>query len=144
MHREAADLLGDLRRGGDERVVVVQIEPEDARRLRCAEPTGVKDSERDRHLPEHVAGIPLSDHAVDAVGAPVHRDPALEQSEQCALVAFVHDGLAWNESDVRDHAGKPVALGLVELREHLDPTDLLRRHHETAPPLPVASRISRA
>ena len=101
VHREAAHLLGDLRRGGDERVVVVQIEPEHARRLRCAEPARVKDSERDRHLPEDVAGHPLADHAVHAVDAPEHLDPTLEQAEQRPLVTLVHGGLAGHERDVR-------------------------------------------
>ena len=65
--REEADPLPDLRRGGGERLVVVQLDPEHARRLRGAEPARVEHSERDRHLPEDVTRLPLADHALDAV-----------------------------------------------------------------------------
>ena len=65
--RQEAHPLPDLRRGGGERLVVVQLDPEHARRLRCAEPAGVEHSERDRHLPEDVTGLPLADHALHAV-----------------------------------------------------------------------------
>jgi hypothetical protein len=43
----------------------------------------------------------------------------------------MHGGLTGNERDVRHHPGKPIAYGRLEVREHCDPTDLLRRHHET-------------
>ena len=111
-------------------LVVVQLDPEDARRLRCAEPAGVEHSERDRHLPEDVAGLPLADHALHAVDEPDHLDPTLEDAEQRPLVTLVHGVLARRERDVRRHPGKPVAFGRLEVREHRDPTDLLRRHHE--------------
>src|SRR5439155_17818838 len=110
--------------------VVVQIDAEHARRLRCAEPARMEHSKRDRHLPEDVTGPPLADHAVDAVDESVHLDPTLEDAEQCPRVTLVHRGLAGNERDVRYHPGKPVAFGRLEVREHCNPTDLLRRHHE--------------
>jgi hypothetical protein len=50
--------------------VVVQVDPEHARLLRCAEPARLEHSERDRHLPEDVTGPPLPDHALHAVDEP--------------------------------------------------------------------------
>ena len=87
-------------------------------------------SERDGHLPEHVTGLPLADHALHAVDAPNHLEPTLEHAKQPPCVTFVHGRLAWRERDVRHHPGKPVALGRVEVREQFDPADLLWRHHE--------------
>lgn len=96
---------------GATRSITMQLDPEHARRLRCAEPAGVEHSERDRHLPEDVTGPPLADHALHAVDAPDHLDPTLEDAEQRPLVPFVHGGLARNEREVRHHPGKPVAFG---------------------------------
>ena len=135
--REEGDLLSDLRRGGGECLVVVQLEPEHARGLRGAEPAGVQHSERDRHLPEDVTRLPLADHALDAVDDPEHVEPALEDAEQRPRVTLVHGELAGNESDVRHHPGEPVAFGRLEVREHRDAADLLCRHHETASAAPL-------
>ena len=86
--------------------------------------------ERDRHLPEDVARLSLADHALHAVDAPDHLESTFEHTEQRPRVAFVHSRLAGGERDVRHHSGKPVAFGWLEVREHGDPADLLRRHHE--------------
>ena len=107
----------------------MQLDPEHARRLRRAEPARVEHPERDRHLPEDVAGLPLADHALHAVDAPDHLEPTLEDAEQRPRVTLVHGELARNERDVRHHPGEPVAFGRLEVREHCDPADLLRRHH---------------
>jgi hypothetical protein len=44
-------------------------------------------------------------------------------------VALVYRGLAGREPDVRDDPRKPLSFVRLEVREHLDLTDLLRRHH---------------
>ena len=92
--RQEAHPLPDLRRDGRDGVVVVRLDPEHARRLRCAEPAGVAHPERDRHLPEDVTGLPLADHALHAVDEHDHLDPTLEHAEQRPLVALVHGELA--------------------------------------------------
>jgi hypothetical protein len=143
MHRQLAHPLPDLRRRCGERVVVVQLEPKHARCLRCTEPAGVQHAERDRHLPEDVAGHPLADQALHAVGEPEHLDPTLEEAEQRPRVTLVHGGLAGSERDVRHDPGQPVALGRLEIREDCDLTDLLRRHHEMHHPCRLPSCCSR-
>ena len=55
--REPADLEADRRRHRGDRVVVVRLEPQDARRLGRAEPDREHRPEHDRHLAEHVAGM---------------------------------------------------------------------------------------
>ena len=120
-------------------MVVVQLDPEYARRLRGAEPAGVEHSERDRHLPEDVAGPPLADHALDSVDDPEHLEPTLEDAEQRPRVTLVHGRLAGNERDVRHHPGKPVAFVGLEVREYCDPPDLLRRHHGCINRCPLSS-----
>ncbi len=128
--REVAHPLRDHRCGGDEGLVIVQLDPEHACRLRCAEPAGVEHPERDRHLPEDVTGPPLADHALHAVDAPDHLEPTFEHAEQRPPVTLVHGRLARRERDVRHEPGKPVTFGRLEVRENRDPADLLRRHHE--------------
>jgi hypothetical protein len=127
---EDVDPPADLRLDGDEGAVVVRLDPEDARRLRCPIPGGVGHAERDRQLPDHVTGPALADHALHAIGEPDHFDPPLEHAEQRRQVTGVRRILAGHERDIRRHAAKPIALDLVEVREHRDPSDLLRRHHD--------------
>ena len=59
--REPADLLGDVGRHGRDRVVVVRLDPHDARRLRRAEADREHRPEHDRHLAEDVARVALAD-----------------------------------------------------------------------------------
>ncbi len=128
--REETYALRNVRRGGCELLVVVQIDPEHTRRFHCAEAAGIEHSERDRHLAENVTRLPLTDDALHPVDAPDHLDPTFEEAEERPLVTLVHGGLAWRERDICDHPGQPVTFGRLEVREHTDPTDLLRRHHE--------------
>ena len=128
--REETYALRNLGRGGCELLVVVQVDPEHTRRLRCAEAAGVEHPERDRHLAEDVTRLPLADDALHSVDAPDHLDPTFEEAEERPLVTLVHGGLARRERDIRHHPGKPVAFGRLEVGEHRDPTDLLCRHHE--------------
>src|SRR5438477_4663974 len=129
VERELSDPLPDLGRGGGKRVVVLQLDLEYPRRLRCAEPTGVDHPERHRHLRENITGRSFADHALHAVDTPDYFDPTLEKAEQRPRVTLVDRGIAGRESDVRDDASKPLAFGPIEVREDRDPSDLLRRHH---------------
>ena len=81
--------LRDSGRDGDQRLVVVQLDPKHARRLRGPEPAGVKHPKGDRHLPEDLTGPALADHALLAVDEPEHLDATLEHSEQRAGVSLV-------------------------------------------------------
>ena len=127
--RQAPHLLRDLGCFGGDRVVVVRLDPDNPRRLRCPEPGGVGHSERDRHLPEDVAGPPLADHALHAVDELDRLDPTLEHGEQRALVAVVHRILAGAEGDVGRNTTEPLEIGRLERRKRRDLGDLVRRHH---------------
>src|SRR5262249_28888027 len=84
--RQEANSLRDLRRGGDEHLIVAQLDSEHARALRCAESARVEHSERDRHLGEDVTRSPLADHARHAVDEPEHLEATLEDAEERPLV----------------------------------------------------------
>ena len=130
VERREAYPVPDLRCGSGERPVIVQIDPEYARRLDRSKPGRVEHSERDRHLSEDVTGDSLADHALHAVGPPQHFDATRKNAEQGPLITLVHGELTRSERDVRYHPGKPFAFGLREIREHRDLADLLRRHHK--------------
>ena len=110
-------------------VVVVRLDPEEARRLSRPEPGRMGHSERHRHLPEDVAGPPFADHALFAVDELHHLDPTLEHAEERPLVPLVHRVLPGAERDVGRDTTEPLAVGRLEIREHLEPPDLLRGHH---------------
>ena len=93
-------------------------------------PTGVEHSERDRHLSEYLARLPLADYALHAVDPSDHLDPPFEDAEQRPFVTLVHGVLTRHERDVRDDPGEPFAIGRLEVCEDGDLTDLVRRHHE--------------
>ena len=127
--RQPADLLADVRRHGRDRVVVVRLDPHDARLLRRAEPDREHRPERDRHLAEDVPRAALADDALDPVDELDRLDATLEHGEERALAALVRRVLARHEADVGRGPGKPLAVGRLESREDRDPADLLRRHH---------------
>ncbi len=85
-------------------------------------------SERDRHLPEDITGLALADDALHAVDTPDHLEPTLEDAEQRSRVALVHCGLAGRQRDISHNPGKPVPFSRLEIREHSDATDLVRRY----------------
>ena len=128
--RQETHPLPDLRRGGDERVVVVQIDPEHARRLRCAEPAGVEHPERDRHLRRrrHRASARRSRCRRRRRACAPRSDPRGRRTAPARRPRSRRTRR--DERDVRHDPGKPVAFGRLEVREHGDATDLLRRHHQ--------------
>jgi len=138
--RQAANLLPDRRHVCGDGVVVVQLDPEDARRLRGPERGGLGCSERDRDLPEDVAGLASTDHALHAVDEPDHLDPALEQPEERRLVALVNRALPGGEADIGRDPTEPVAGRRLEVRKDLDTTELIRRQHSGHRTRPTLSR----
>src|SRR4051794_3531616 len=127
--REPADSLADG--GGDrhDRVVVVWLDPEDTRRLCCAEACGLRRTQRDRDLPEHIAGAPVADHTLDAVDDPDRLHPPFEETEERRLVPFVNGELPGTEADVGCDAAEAFPVCQLEVGKHGHATDLLRRHH---------------
>ena len=99
--RSAASLptsLRDVGRHGRDGVVVVRLDPHDARRLRRAEADREHRPERDRHLAEDVARLALADDALDPVDELDRLDAALEHGEERPLVALVRRVLARREA----------------------------------------------
>ena len=127
--RQEPDTLGDVRHGGGDRVVVVRLDPEGTRRFRRPEPGGMRQSERDRDLPEDVTGLPLADHALDAVDELDRLDPTLEQPEERRLVSLVNRELTGAEADIGRDPTEPLAIRRLEALEYCDPTDVVRRQH---------------
>ena len=83
---QSPDLRRDVRRDGGECVIVVRLEPQDARRPGRAEPDREPRAECDRHLAEDVARLALADDALDAVHDLDRLDEPVEQPEEGALV----------------------------------------------------------
>src|SRR5205807_7884827 len=110
VQRRAAHAVADLWRGRGELLIVLELEPEHARRLHRPESARVEHPEGDRHLAEDVAGIALADHGLHTVDAPEHLDAARQHAEQRAAVALVYRELPGNERDVRCHASEQVEL----------------------------------
>ena len=78
-----------------ERVVVVRLDPHDARVGSAArKPTGNTVPSDDRHLAEDVARVALADDPLDPVDDLDRLDAPLEHGEQRALVALVRGVLA--------------------------------------------------
>jgi hypothetical protein len=126
---EPAELLGEVRLDGGDGVVVVRLDPQDARRLGRAEADREERPERDRHLADDVAHAALADDPRDSVGELDSLDPAGEHRQERPLVALVGCILAGCERDVRRRAREPLAGGLVEAREDRDRANLLRCDH---------------
>ena len=131
--RELADRLREVGRLGRDRVVVARLEAHDARRLRGAEPDGEDRAERDRHLAEGVARLPLADDALDPVDELDRLDPALQHGEQRALGALVRRVLARHEGDVRGQPRELLDLRGRKPGEERDLADLFRGHHADQP-----------
>jgi hypothetical protein len=133
MARQPAHLLRDVGRHRRDRVIVVRRDAHDPRCFGGAEPDRVQRPQRDRNLPEDLAGHSLADDAVNAVDDLDRLDAAAEHAEERAFVALVRGVFAGNEADVRRGARKPVSIGLFQAREDLDPADVVGRHHADTP-----------
>ena len=116
-------------------MVVVRLDPHDARRLGRPEADREDRPEHDRHLAEDVAGLPLADDALDPVDELDRLDPTLEHGEERPLVALVRRVLARHEADVAAARAEPLALGRLEAREDREPPDLLRGDHASRRPV---------
>ena len=104
-----------------ELLVVGQIDPEHARRLRRAKAKS-RQGRRVRTRPSSPRGDPRAPPA-DDVSTPstlCHLDPSREESEQGGRITLVHSGLAGHEREIGDHSGEPVGLGGRDIREHLE------------------------
>ena len=121
--RQPADLLRDVGRDRRERVVVVGLEPHDARLLGGAEPDRERRPERDRHLAEDVTRVPLADDALDAVDELRRFDPPVEHGEERSLRALVRRVLARQQGDVRRRLREPLAVLRLERGEDRDRPD---------------------
>ena len=138
--RHPPHLLGDLGLERRDRVVVLGLEPQDARGLRGAEADREHGPERDRHLAEEVAGSARAEHAVDAVHELDRFDRAADHGEERSLVALVRRVLARHEAEVGGDMGQPLTPFGVERREGRNRSDLFRRDHWWPPPLVTAGQ----
>src|SRR5262249_23826664 len=113
---------------------IPSLDSHDARGLGRAEADREYGPERDRHLPEDVPWVAVTEDALDPVDEPDRLDATLEHGEERAFVALVRRVLARSEGDIRRGPGELVPLGLPEIREHADRADLLACHHLRSPP----------
>src|SRR5206468_9748955 len=127
--RKQADPLPDLGHDGSDGVVVVRLDAEHAGRLRCPEPGGMGQSERDLDLSKNVTGPPLADHALYAVDQLDRLDATVEQPEERWLVSFVNRELARGKADVGRDTTEALAIRRFEHCEHRDSLELVWRHH---------------
>ena len=127
--RKHTELHPDLGRRGRDRVVVLSLDPHEARRLGSAKPEREPRPERDRHLPDEVTHVTSADDALDPVDKGDRLQATLEHGKQRSLVTRMNRVLARHEPDIRRDAGKPFALDRAEIGEDRDSGDLLRRHH---------------
>jgi len=129
MTGQPPDLLGDVWRHGRDGVIVVRLDPHDARLLGRPKADGEHGPERDRNLPEDVPRVALADDSLDPVDELDRLYPTLEHGEERALPTLVHRVLVRREADIGRYSGKPLAVTRIESREDGDLTDLIRRHH---------------
>ena len=127
--RQLAELHPDLGRRGRDRVVVLGLDPHEARRLGGPKPEREPRPERDRHLPDELTDDAAADDALDPVDERDRLQATLEHGEQRPLVTRVDRVLARHDADVRRNPRKPLALDRAETGEDRDADDLLRRHH---------------
>ena len=98
--RQPADLLSNVWGHGCDRVVVGGLDAHDARRLRRAKADGEHGAEDDREFPEDLPRQAPTDDALHAVRA-LHRfDKAIEDGEQCSVVACICGVLPCPERDI--------------------------------------------
>ena len=127
--RQDTELHPDLGRRGCDRVVVLSLDPHEARRLSSAKPERERRPERDRHLPHEVAHTTSADNALDPVDKRDRLQATLEHREQSPLVTRVYRVLTRHEPDIRRDPGKPFALDRAQVGKDRDTDDLVHRHH---------------
>jgi hypothetical protein len=131
--RQPADFDPDVGCRRRDRVVVVSLDPQDARRLGSTKANREHRPEHDRHLPEDVPWVALADDALDPVDQLDRLDAAGEHGEERALAPGVRRILAGHEVDVRRPPRKVLTLGRSESPKGRDLRDLLRGHHGAQP-----------
>src|SRR5262249_44758431 len=112
--RELSHALRDRGDRSSDRVVVVRLNLEAARRLGSAKAGGMGHAEDDRHLAEYLARAALAQHAFRAVDKPDRLETALEDTEQRPVVALVTYVLARLDRDVGDVAAEPLAVARLD------------------------------
>ena len=127
---QPADLLAEVGHHGRNSMVVVRLDPHDARLLRRAKADREHRAECDRHLSKDVTGTALADNTFDPINELDRFDAALEHCKERSLGALVGRVLARHEGDVGGNPRKSLAAIRVESREDRDRTDLVCRHHE--------------
>ena len=129
MTGEPPDFFPDVWGGGCNSVVVMRLDPHDPRLLGRTEPDRKHGPERDRHLPEDVPRVALTDNALDPVDELDRLDATREHGEERPLATLMHRVLTRFEADIGRHPGEALAVSHAESRKHGDASDLLRRHH---------------
>ena len=109
--REGADRECDIGGRRGDRVVRGRLDLHDARRLRRAKTAREGRAERDGDLAEDLTRQALAKHALDTVDDLDDLDPALQDSEQRALLALVHGVLAGGETDICAGQREPLTIG---------------------------------
>ena len=121
-------------------MVVVSLDPHEARRLGGPKPEREPRPERDRHLPHEVTGDAAADDALDPVDERDRLEPTFEDGEQRPLVARVDRVLARHDAEVRRDPRQPLALDRAETGEDRDADDLVRCDHAVASVSELGSR----
>ena len=127
--RELADLLRDVRMNCRDRVVIVGLDPHNARLLGSPEPDREDGAEDYRDLTEDVSRVPLPDDALDPVDELHRLDPALQDCEERPVVTLVRCVLARREGDVGGNTREAVAGVHLEGGKNGNRSNLLSRDH---------------
>ena len=128
--RQRAHLERDVLRDRRDRVVLLRIDPDHARRLHGTVSAGKRRPEGHRHLAEDRARKPQAEPAFDPVDRLHDLDLAGEHGKQRALAAFGNRELARTEVEVGGRARESFQLGGRQPGEQGNRRDVLDRQHE--------------
>ena len=112
-----------------DRVVIVGLDPHDARLLRGPEPDREDGAEDYRDLTEDVSRVPLPDDALDPVDELHRLDPALQDCKERPVVTLVCRVLARREGDVGGNTREAVTGVHLEGGKNGNRSNLLSRDH---------------